>query len=345
MKWTLVLLLLPMYITAQKKSYVPITVAFYNVENFYDTTDNTMVDDDDFLQTGKRHYTPEIYQEKISHIAKVLSEIGSDVSGNTTAFVGLAEVENDTVLNDLIRHPLLVKKEWQFIHFDSKDRRGVDVALLFNPKVFQVRSAKPLFVAIPSNTKSAHFTRDILYVEGFLLGEKVHVYVNHWPSRVGGEAKSYPARAAVAQALRKHIGWVKKLDSAAKILVMGDLNDDPVSKSVVKDLGATSDKNILDTLLYNPWVDFYKKGYGTLAFQNAWGLFDQVMLSQNWLPKSDSVLFFWKANIFKPQYLIETMGNYKGYPKRTYSGDNYNGGYSDHFPVYITLLRYWSKPT
>lgn len=343
MKWLLALLLFPCCVFAQKKTYVPVTAAFYNVENLYDTTDNTMVDDDDFLQTGKRRYTAEIYREKIGHIAKVLSEMGSDVLGSMTAFVGLAEVENDTVLTDLIQHPLLVKKEWQFIHFDSKDRRGVDVALLYNPKIFQVKTAKPLFVAVPSNTKAAHFTRDILHVEGLLLGEKIHVYVNHWPSRVGGEAKSYPARAAVAQALRRHIDGVRQRDSSAKILVMGDLNDDPVSKSVVKDLGASNRKNLLDTLLYNPWMDFYKKGYGTLAFQNAWALFDQIMLSQNWLPRSDSTLFLWKANIFKPGYLIETMGNYKGYPKRTYSGDNYQGGYSDHFPVYVTLLKYWDK--
>ena len=335
--------LLPILLSAQKKTYVPITLAFYNVENLYDTFDNTLVDDDDFLMTGKRRYSAEIYQEKISHIAKVLDEIGTDSPSGTTAIIGLAEVENDTVLTDLVRHPLLAKKEWRFLHFDSKDRRGVDVALLYNPKLFRVLSARPLFVAIPSNTKAAHFTRDILHVEGLLLGEKIHVYVNHWPSRVGGEAKSYPARAAVAQALRRHISILRQLDSSAKILVMGDLNDDPVSRSVVKDLGTTNRKAMADTLLYNPWVDFYKKGYGTLAFQNAWGLFDQIMLSQNWLAQSDSTLFFWKARIFRPGYLIETMGNYKGYPKRTYSGDNYQGGYSDHFPVYIHLLKYWDK--
>ncbi|MFT4202444.1 MAG: endonuclease/exonuclease/phosphatase [Chitinophagaceae bacterium] len=343
MKRLLVLLLLPFCLWTQRKTYVPVTVAFYNVENLYDTVDNTLVDDDDFLETGKRRYGAAIYREKIGHIVQVLNELGMDVAGSMTALVGLAEVENDTVLTDIVQHPVLAKKEWQFIHFDSRDRRGVDVALLYNPRLFQVRTAQPLFVSIPSNSKSAYYTRDILHVEGVLLGEKIHVYVNHWPSRVGGEAKSYPARAAVAQALRRHINAVKKYDSAARILVMGDLNDDPISRSVVKDLGATNNKNLMDTLLHNPWGDFYKKGYGTLAFQNAWGLFDQIMLSQNWLPRNDSTLFFWKANIFKPSYLIETSGNYRGYPKRTYSGDNYQGGYSDHFPVYVTLLKYWDK--
>ncbi|WP_447641735.1 MULTISPECIES: endonuclease/exonuclease/phosphatase family protein [Chitinophagaceae] len=345
MKKLLVLLFFPLVVWSQKTRYVPITIAFYNVENLYDTVDNTLVDDEDFLLTGRKRYSAEIYREKIGHIARVLNEIGNDLSAHTTAFVGLAEVENDTVLTDLVQHPLLVQKEWQFIHFDSRDRRGVDVALLYNPKLFHVRSAKPLFVTIPSNTKSAHFTRDILYVEGLLLDEKIHLYVNHWPSRVGGEARSYPARAAVAQSLRKHIDAVRSRDSSAKIIVMGDLNDDPVSLSVVKDLGATDRKNLRDSLLYNPWVDLYKKGIGTLAFQYAWGLFDQIMLSRNWLARSDSSLFYWKANIFKPDYLIETMGDYKGYPKRTYAGDNYQGGYSDHFPVYITLLKYWEKPS
>lgn len=343
MKWLTLICLFPLCILAQKKSYVPVTVAFYNVENLYDTVDNTMVDDDDFLVTGKRHYTPEIYREKIGHIAQVFHDIQMVVQSNTTALIGLAEVENDTVLTDIVRHPLLEKQDWHFVHFDSKDRRGVDVALLYNPRLFKIRSATPVFVAIPSNTKASHFTRDILHVEGWLLGEKIHVFVNHWPSRVGGEWKSYPARAAVAQALRRQINRISKADSTARILVMGDLNDDPVNTSVVHDLGATNQKNVLDTLLYNPWLDFYKKGYGTLAFQNAWGLFDQIMLSQNLLLRSDTALFFWKANIFKPSYLVETMGNYKGYPKRTYSGDSYQGGYSDHFPVYITFLKCWAK--
>lgn len=339
MKWLTILFFLPLFSLGQKRKFVPISVAFYNAENLYDTVDNTMIDDDDFLENGKRRYTPEIYREKIGHITKVLSEIGNEIPSNNTALVGLAEIENDTVLTDLIRHPLLEKKGWEFIHFDSKDRRGVDVALLYNPKLFKVRSANALFVSIPSNTKSAHFTRDILHVEGFLLGEKIHVFINHWPSRLGGETKSYPARATVAQALRKQINFLCKQDSSAKILVMGDLNDDPVSRSVQVDLGSSHEKK-LDTLLYNPWVDFYKKGYGTLAFQNAWGLFDQIMLSKNLLSNNnDSTLFFWKANIFKPDYLIETHGNYKGYPKRTYSGDNYQGGYSDHFPVFITFLK------
>lgn len=343
MRLLICLLFVPMLLVAQQKSYVPITIAFYNAENLYDTVDNPSVDDDDFLATGKKRYTSEIYKEKIRHIAKVLSEIGSDVPSNKTAIVGLAEIENDTVLNALIQDPFLEKLDWHFVHFDSKDRRGVDVALLYNPKLFQVRTAKPIFVAIPSQSKSSYFTRDVLHVEGFLLGEKVHVFVNHWPSRLGGESKSYPARAAVAQAVRQQISFIQKRDSAATFIVMGDLNDDPISRSVVKDLGSTSQKNPQDTLLYNPWVDFYKKGYGTLAYQNAWGLFDQIMISQNLIPRSDSSLFFWKAHIFKPHYLIEMIGDYKGYPKRTYSGDNYNGGYSDHFPVYITLLRALKK--
>ncbi|PZP51665.1 MAG: endonuclease/exonuclease/phosphatase [Pseudopedobacter saltans] len=339
MKWQFLWVLLPLIAFGQKKTFVPISIAFYNAENLYDTIDNTMIDDDDFLENGKRQYSSEIYLEKIGHIAQVLNDIGKDIPSNMVALVGLAEIENDTVLTDLIHHSLLAKQDWHFVHFDSKDRRGVDVALLYNPKLFKVRSATPLFVSIPSNTKSAHYTRDILHVEGLLLGEKIHVFVNHWPSRLGGESKSYPARAAVAQALRKYINKILQTDSSAKILVMGDLNDDPVSRSVVKDLGASHDKEKQDSTLYNPWVNFYNKGYGTLAFQNAWGLFDQVMISRNMLTRSDTSLFFWKANIFKHNYLIETHGNYKGYPKRTYSGNNYQGGYSDHFPVFITLLK------
>ena len=339
MKWLTLLSLLPLFVFGQKQKYFPITVAFYNAENLYDTVDNTLTDDDDFLESGKRHYTKEIYSEKITHIAQVIADINKINFPNSLAILGLAEIENDTVLNDLIHHTLLEKIDFRFIHFDSKDRRGVDVALIYNPKLFKVLTAYPIFVAIPSQSKASHYTRDILYVEGMLLGEKVHIFVNHWPSRVGGETKSYPARAAVAQALRRTIKKIATKDSLSKIIVMGDLNDDPISKSVVKDLGTTRDISIADTLLYNPWVDYYQKGIGTLAYQNAWGLFDQIILSKNLLAPKDDSLFYWKSNVFRADYLLEKNGNYKGYPKRTFSGDNYQGGYSDHLPVYITLLR------
>lgn len=325
---------------AQNHQYKVAVVSFYNLENFYDTIDNPAVNDEEFLPHGARNYTSEVYRNKVEHLATVLSQIGTDVNPDGPAIIGVAEIENDTVLNDLIHHPLLINRHYQFVHYDSKDARGVDVALLYNPKYFTVDSSRPLFVHLPDGAKNVYFTRDVLWVKGKLNGETIHVFVNHWPSRVGGEERSMPGRAAAASIDKNKIEQIQRQEPDAKIIVMGDLNDDPVSPSVTKVLNAKGDMNDFEQRgLYNPWVDMYKKGIGTLAYQDAWGLFDQIIISQSWLNKHQNGFFYYQAHIFNKQFMIENIGRYRGYPMRTYDGNSYRGGYSDHFPTYLILLK------
>jgi endonuclease/exonuclease/phosphatase family metal-dependent hydrolase len=333
-------LLLFFHSTAQKEQYKSAIVAFYNLENFYDTVDNPNINDEEFLPDGPKNYNSKIYWTKVEHLATVISQIGTDINADGPALLGVAEIENDTVLNDLIHHPLLKQKNYAFVHYDSKDIRGVDVALLYNPKYFKVLNSRKLFVRMPGGAKQSFFTRDVLWVKGLLGTDTIHVFVNHWPSRVGGEQRSAPARAAAAMIDKKFIDSIERININEKIIVMGDLNDDPISPSVTKILGAK--ENISDVKtgeLYNPWIDMYKKGIGTLAYQDAWGLFDQIMINSSWLDKNQQGFFYYQAHIFNKAFMIENIGKYKGYPMRTWDGNSYRGGYSDHFPTYIILLK------
>lgn len=324
----------------QTHQYRSALVGFYNLENFYDTVNNPLVDDEEFLPSGEKQYNTVIYLDKISRLSSVIAQMGTDINPDGLALLGVAEIENDTVLNDLINRSVLKDRKIKFVHFDSPDRRGVDVGLLYNPKYFRVLAASPLFVQLPGGSKDAYFTRDVLYVKGVLGGDTVHVFVNHWPSRSGGEERSIPARAAAAKVCRIRVDSLMAINPQTKIIIMGDLNDDPVSPSLVKVLQAKGKlSDIKPTDLYNPWVDFYKKGIGTLAYQDAWGLFDQIIVSGGWMDKEQKGLFYYKATIFNREFLVQKTGRYKGYTKRTWDGNTYNYGYSDHLPVFVTLLK------
>lgn len=324
----------------QKKDYNPVIISFYNLENLFDTLDNTMINDEEFLPNGPRNYNGGIYFDKLAKLAKVISEIGTEINADGPAVLGVAEVENDTVLNDLVKHKLIEKRNYKIVHYDSKDIRGIDVGLLYNPKYFTVEASDKLYVQLPGGSKDAYYTRDILWVKGKLDGETVHVYVNHWPSRSGGEKRSAPGRNAAAQICKNHIDSIAKIEPDSKIIIMGDLNDDPVNESVAKILGAKHrQEDVGKGSLYNPWTELYKKGYGTLAYQDAWGLFDQIIISYPWLNKDQNGLFFYQQHIFFKEYLVENKGRYKGYPMRTWDGNFYRGGYSDHFPTYLVFLK------
>ncbi|HAN38336.1 MAG TPA: endonuclease/exonuclease/phosphatase [Chitinophagaceae bacterium] len=323
-----------------KTQYKLAIIGFYNLENFYDTIDNPIVDDQEFLPKGDRNYNTTIYYDKIGRLAKVISEMGADKSPDGPAILGVAEIENDTVLADLVKHPLLAKRNYKIVHYDSPDARGVDVGFLYNPKYFTVLDSKPLFVKLPGGSKDAYYTRDILWVKGTFDGDVVHVYVNHWPSRRGGEERSAPARAAAAQVAKNHIDSIAKVDGTQKVILMGDLNDDPVSPSITEVLRAKGKADqVREGGFYNPWTDFYKKGLGTLAYQDAWGLFDQILITSPWLERNQSGYFFYQQYIFNPEYMVENSGRYKGYPMRTWDGMSYRSGYSDHFPTYLVMLK------
>lgn len=322
-----------------QQSYKVAITAFYNCENFYDTVHQAYVKDEEFLPGSVKHYNSAVYRNKLNHLASVIAQIGTDVNPDGPALLGVAEIENDQVLNDLVQHPLLRKRNYQVVHYDSKDARGVDVALLFNPTYFTLQTSRALVVTIPSGTYSYH-TRDILWVKGLLDGEEIQLYVNHWPSRRGGEEKSLPARKLAASICKNHMDSLRSLQPGSKVIVMGDLNDDPVSSSVTEVLRAKANSSeVKEGELYNPWINLYRRGIGTLAFQDAWGLFDQIMLGYPWLSKQQSGFFYYQAHVFSRPFLTEGDGKYKGYPMRTWNGNNYRGGYSDHFPTYIILLK------
>jgi hypothetical protein len=336
-----ILLLLNVSLLSQsKQQYKVAVISFYNLENLYDTVDNPMVNDEEFLPSGPRNYSGEIYLNKLGKLSTVISQIGTEMNPDGPAVLGVAEVENDTVLRDLVNQPLIAKRGYRIVHYDSKDARGVDVGLLYNPKYFTVVASDKLYVQLPGGSKDAYYTRDILWVKGNLDGETVHIYVNHWPSRVGGEERSAPAREAAAKVCKDHIDSIARLEPGAKVIIMGDLNDDPTNVSVSGVLGAKGkEKDVKSGGLFNPWLEMYKKGFGTLAYQDAWGLFDQIIISSPWLDKSQTGFFFFRQHVFNREYLVENIGRYKGYPMRTWDGNTYRGGYSDHFPTYIVLLK------
>lgn len=329
-----------MYSLGQKQEYKVSVIAFYNLENFYDTIDNPLINDEEFLPSGTRNYNSAIYWDKVKKLSTVLSQIGIETSPDGPALIGVAEVENDTVLTDLVNQPLLKGRHYKIVHYDSRDVRGVDVGLLYNPKYFIVDSSQKLFVKLPSGTKDAFYTRDILWVRGKLDGETINIYVNHWPSRSGGEERSAPARAAAATVAKMHMDSIAKADGEQKVILMGDLNDDPVSPSVAKIINARGKQADVEKGGYfNPWIDLYKKGIGTIAYQDAWGLFDQIIISYPWLNREQTGYFFYQQHIFRREYMTENLGRYKGYPMRTWDGNAYRGGYSDHFPTYLIMLK------
>ena len=322
------------------KKYQVALVGFYNLENFFDTINDPAKNDEDFLPDGANHYTSSVYWDKISKLSEVISLIGTDITPDGLAIMGCAEVENDTVLNDLVHSRKLVSRGYRIVHYNSPDVRGIDVGLLYNPKYFTPGFSEPLFVPLIEPSGAYHYTRDVLYVEGKFLGEPVYIFVNHWPSRRGGEEASAPSRAIAAQVSRHKIDSITKINPEAKIVLMGDLNDDPVSPSVANIIGAKGDRaEVTPGKMFNPWMSFYKEGIGTLAYQDAWNLFDQIIISYGWLNKNQTGFFYKDAHIFSKPWMINQEGRYKGYPKRTFDFNKYIGGYSDHFPTYTVFLK------
>lgn len=338
--FTAVLLLCFFSSSAQTNKYKVSLIGFYNLENLYDTVDNPKVNDEEFLPNSERQYNSRIYKDKLERMSIVISQMGTDINPDGLAILGVAEIENDTVLTDLVNMPKLKDRKLKIVHYDSPDFRGVDVGMLYNPKYFKPLYSAPLFVKLPGGSKDSYFTRDILYAKGLMDGDTIHVFVNHWPSRSGGEERSIPARAAAASVCKHVVDSLMAINPQSKVIIMGDLNDDPISPSVVKVLKANGvEKKVKTTDLFNPWWEMYKKGIGTLAYQDAWGLFDQIIVSGNWLPKDQKGYFYQKASIFNKDFLVQKTGKFRGYSKRTWDGMTYNYGYSDHFPVYIMLLK------
>jgi hypothetical protein len=304
----------------QNQLYAMQVVAFYNCENFYDTTNQIIVNDEEFLPNSAKGYSASRYAQKTAQLGKVIFGLGQLGNKEGLALLGVAEIENQYVLEKVIQSNAIRKYQYQYIHFNSKDPRGIDVALVYQPRFF-----KPYQYKAYSLKDANHFqdyaTRDILLVKGQLQQQQwVYILVNHWPSRRGGSSLAKKNRIWAATTCKRIMDSIQKVDPNAYWIVMGDFNDNPTNKSL-KTLG-----------LDNPFLPLFKQGQGTLAFRDSWNLFDQILLSRNW-QSNQSVLTHYKSIIYKTPDMIETQGKYTGYPKRTWNGDQFRGGYSDHFPV------------
>jgi predicted extracellular nuclease len=304
-----------------------ISVAFYNVENLFDTEDNKHTLDKDFTPKGKKKWGPYRYQLKVKKIGKAISKIGNSKCYLPPVLVGLAEVENKNVLDDLLKSDDLQFLPYDYIHYDSPDERGIDVALLYNKNEFKVLESKSIPVLIYEKNEVRDYTRDILYVKGILNGEIVHVYVNHWPSKRNGYDETRLKRIDIANMLHSEIAQLE--EENPKIIIMGDFNDNPNDESIKGHLTSNG--------IINPSALLFLDGQGTSKFYGEWMLFDQILISNNLV--QDKKLQYKDVHIFKDDFLLNPKGRFKGEPFRTYSGKYYLGGYSDHFPIYILLER------
>jgi hypothetical protein len=331
-------LVLSLHINAQKKKVQITAIAFYNLENFFDPEDDPNKADEDFTPDGSHQYTEAVFQQKAHNLATVLEQLGTEYAANGASLIGVAEVEDDRALKLLVSQPEIKKRHYRFVRFDGPDNRGINVALLYNPAHFKILQAQPL--AVNLQFAGAGHTRDVLLVHGILLGDSVYVLVNHWPSRSGGEAASAPKRAAAAEVNKQATEQILSNNPKAKIVIMGDLNDDPVSPSVAKVLGTTGNvQKAKSGGLYNPWLKYYQKGLGTLCYDDKWNLFDQIIISGAWLSAQNGHWQYYTSSIFDKDFLKTTFGKYRGYPHRSYSGNKWINGYSDHFPTVIYLIK------
>ncbi|HPD96357.1 MAG: endonuclease/exonuclease/phosphatase family protein [Bacteroidales bacterium] len=320
----------------EKKAYNVTCIGFYNLENLFDTIPGP--NDTEFTPEGVNHWTSQRYYHKLNHMAEVISQIGDELFPGGPAILGVSEVENRSVLEDLVNMPKLKPSGYKIVHFDSPDHRGIDVALLYRPEFFKVTSERSVHLVIPDNPDFR--TRDQLVVSGLLDGEPINIIVNHWPSRRGGEKRSLPYRKAAALLARSLIDSIRGVDPNAKVILMGDLNDDPDSKSVVSFLGAKGQRdNLKKNDLYDAMAELYRQGIGTLAYKDSWNLFDNLILTQPLLSKDRSSWVLFKAKVFNKPFLQQSSGQFAGYPFRTYVGSTFTGGYSDHFPVYLFLVK------
>lgn len=308
------------------------SVAFYNLENLFDTIHDAGKRDYDFLPDGSYQWTARKYESKLKNLSKVISSLSRETVPQGPAVIGVAEVENCRVLTDLVAQPSI--SHYKYIHYEGPDRRGIDCALLYDPEQFSVTNSK-LVLSAPFQGDTVHLTRGFLIVNGRLAGERVCFIVNHWPSRA---AKS-PVRVHAAKQVKALTDSLLRDDKKLKIIVMGDMNDDPMDESM-QALGAKKYKSgIKSDQFYNPWWETLEdKGVGTLLYRGKWNLFDQIVLSKRLLKKRRGLRYD-RNEVFLRDYLIQQDGKYKGSPLRTHGGRTWLNGYSDHLPTIIYLKK------
>lgn len=328
---------------AGQKKFAVYAVGFYNLENLFDTCHDNGKRDYDFLPNGSYKWNGLKYTHKLRNMARVLGEMGTDVLPASVgcAVIGVSEVENARVLDALVAQEPLAARGYKYCHVEGPDNRGIDCALLYNPQLFTVRDTK-LVPYVPTLPKDSNFhTRGFLTVSGTMAGEHLSVIVCHLPSRYS--TSFY--REEGAKQVRALKDSLLRDDPNVRVIVMGDMNDDPMDASMAVALGAKRDiDEVGDGDMFNPWWNtLAKDGKGTLAYNGSWNLFDQIILSPSLLchngKKQYKTLKYFKHNIFKRDYMIQEEGKYKGNPKRTHAGGVWLDGYSDHLPTVVYLIK------
>lgn len=334
-----VLLMATVGVQAEKR-YGLYPVAFYNLENIFDTIHDEGKNDYEFLPNGSYHWDGNKYRGKVKNMARVLLDLGTDKVPTGAALIGVSEVENSRVMDDLVAQPGMKERGMKYIHVEGPDKRGVDCALLYNPQIFKPHKwfLQPY---VYENGDTTRATRGYLTVQGNIDGDPLTVIVCHWPSR---GATSY-FREIAGKQVRHLTDSIAKADPKQRIIVMGDMNDDPDNASMAKMLGARRKmKDVENGDFYNPWWEMLRdKGQGTLTYQGGWNLFDQIVFSRNLLDvkghKDYEHLTLYQWHIFRRDYLIQQEGRYKGSPKRTTSSGVWVNGFSDHLPTVSYLIK------
>jgi len=307
------------------------TVAFYNLENLFDIYNDKQTNDDDFLPTSSKKWTKKRYERKIYKLGSAISRIGFEDTNKPPTLVGLAEVENDLVLKDLIHSQDLTQYNYGYVHYESHDERGIDVALLYKTDEFKVESSETFSIYVETLNGKRDFTRDILLVSGLLDGDFIQVIVNHWPSRHEGDKETSYKRITAAKKVQEIVERLRSVYESPKIIVIGDFNDNPNDESI----RLLTDNNNLVNITESLW----NRGRGTESHDFQWNLFDQILVSPNFLDTEAKGYHFDRANIFDDKFVAKFHGRFKGQPYRTYVGKKYIGGFSDHFPIYLQLKK------
>ncbi len=328
--------------SAQETRVGMYAVGFYNLENLFDITHDENKNDYEFLPDGANKWSSLKYTNKLKNMSCVLGEMGTDRIPTGCAVIGVSEVENAHCLSDLCDQEPLAKRGFKFCHIEGPDRRGVDCALLYNPRFFTPAKQwlQPYLLYREGEAILERPTRGFLTVQGVLAGDSITVIVCHWPSRFSGA----PARNWAGEQVRMEKDSILQANPDMKVIVMGDMNDDPFDPSMAKNLSARRKMaDVKPTDMFNPWWQILLDGRGTLSYQGGWNLFDQIVMTPNCLDlkktKKYPTLTFYKAEIFRRDYLFQNEGKYKGSPKRTHASGVWLNGFSDHLPVVTYYVR------
>ena len=324
-------------VVAQDKPYM---VAFWNFENLFDIYNDPETHDDEFTPEGIKKWNETKYQKKLYNLERVIFDMAA-INKDYPIVIGVSEIENRSVLEDLVSQPKLKGAKYRVCHYDSPDARGVDVAFLYRADVFKLEGSDNIKLNVPELPNFR--TRDLVVMWGTIEGEPFYFLVSHWPSRLGGKEASQFKRDACAKQIREIKDSLLQANPATKVVVMGDFNDDATDASLVKVMGAKGKVKELNTGdFFNPYVQMLKAGLGTLAYQDSWNLFDNICVTENLVNGTYGKLRLIKGkkfygNIFTRPYMLQQEGQYKGYPLRTFVTNNFQNGFSDHFPVYIYI--------